>query len=257
MKYNTAKLFQRNLNGLSELSQSDYEQFIKDVVLRGHDRDLNSIFKKVLAYYLYNDPNDDWCWDCQDDMEEIFEAFQNLTENIPEEQTVGGGYVSFMSKYGLELPGLPPGLGVENRDRAQRMSIGLHFWAGAAYAANYTEYTAYNSAFIQEMSDALFDASGYSREDLAWTMKGANFVDYFDRSEAECRELVQLFVSGAFDLKTYVAMTGTSFMDTAIIVMKQKCKDKKTSGVGCGIVNEAQVKSIVESAKTPAKRKPK
>ena len=68
--------------GFSELSEDDYANEARRVIDSGV-LDPDEIFKGLVAKYFSADKEDDLCWDCQDDFEEMFDALGNILGTQP------------------------------------------------------------------------------------------------------------------------------------------------------------------------------
>lgn len=182
--------------GLSERSWSDYLGKLRRLI-DGGETNTDALFAGLLDYYLQGDPEDDWFWDCEDDMEEVFEAWHQL--------------------FGK----LPSSLGTEDKNRWDRVrgasSFGdanwdlfIHFSAGAGW------YTTSGDISGPSVGVELIDEGkawwgdltntrekhqvGFDIDDLRWGIAGARLATRFDVSECDCRKLVKQYVSGNLKL---------------------------------------------------------
>ena len=170
--------------GLSELSASDY---LRRITKRYRDgiRNVDRLWQLSLQDYLVADPEDDWCWDCEDDMEELIEAFYDFVSSDDSPAYHGAGLT-----WGVHGGG--------------DMSSVTHFFAGAAW-----EGFIEAGDFVQDIFElthldvwpANWGLQGDWMEDTAYAYVGADFSDLFDRwSEAECRAIVKKFAWGEVKL---------------------------------------------------------
>ena len=61
--------------GLSELDASEYAEYLRGLIDAGTVNP-DKLFQKLVQHYLDSDPENDWFWDCQDDMDELFTAMR-------------------------------------------------------------------------------------------------------------------------------------------------------------------------------------
>jgi RHS repeat-associated protein len=157
--------------GLSELSAAQYRTFIEGRLNAGVTG-INDLWNDTLNHYLANDPETDLCWDCEDDMEEIFEAF----------------YKIFSDPTGPHNHGAGINAGVHTGDG----SAVSHFFGGAAFQASFNA-----GALAQDTFEQIGGQAGDWQSDTAYGHAGAGFADHFDTwSEAECRRRVREFTTG-------------------------------------------------------------
>ena len=176
-------------SGNSELSSEAYLKFIR--LKAPAAKGIDDLWVTVLKHYMFNDPASDWCWDCEDDMEEIFEAFYQAGK----ETTLNGKKFAFQ--------GLPKNL-------AGRVDLTKHFFAGAAFAATGSWILGTMAGIAQEIKDAGAQVIGKHKtgadvDDLVFTMIGSQYADHFDTwTESECRKRVQQYIDGKITLSKAV-----------------------------------------------------
>jgi RHS repeat-associated protein len=205
--------------GLSELSEAQYRAKAAALIDSGVV-DPDAIFKGLIDYYFQNDKETDWFWDCQDDMEEIFDAlgdvlatnFKNQPHGSPSETQdakrfrkvrnwVESVHYDFSSKP-IKLVRVTPSKNPTGKFN-NRMDAVMHFYAGGAIAANVGETLADLASWGVEVSDEVknwFGSTGgpYSSFDLDWGLRGSELQNAFDVSDCKCRKLARKFQSGTF-----------------------------------------------------------
>jgi len=159
-----------DLLGLSELSSKQYRTFIEGRLNSG-ERNINKLWRDALNHYLAHDPENDCVWDCEDDVEEIIEAFYNI-----------------FSSDGPFQHGQGINAGVHTGDG----SSVTHFFAGAEYEGAFEL-----GERAQDIFEIIGRRGGDWLSDTAYAYTGADFSDYFDTfTEKECRKRVKEFTTG-------------------------------------------------------------
>lgn len=208
--------------GLSELSEAQYTSYI-DGLIDGGTHNPDALFQKAVQYYLDNDPESDIFWDCQDDMEELFDAFGDVlapgasefkgqdpgsatesgrakrfrkVRNWVEEWTYDQTVVPWKKKRGSTNTN-PFGVFGKRGDAVQ------HFFAGAALGANVGEIFSDASSYWVEVVDEVGshfgnNAGKFDQTDLDWGRRGAELQNAFDVGECNCRKLAKKFAAGSF-----------------------------------------------------------
>ncbi len=202
--------------GLSELSEAQYAAKAGNLIDSGIV-DPDQLFRELINYYFQHDIETDWFWDCQDDMEELFDAlgdvfatnFRNQPPGSPSETQdakrfrkvrdwVEGWHWNFSAKPKMKKVFTTPSGKYDNR-----MDAVMHFYAGGAISANVGETLADLISWGVEVSDEVKDwfgssGGGYDSVDLAWGQRGSELQTAFEVSECKCRKLAVKFQNGTF-----------------------------------------------------------
>lgn len=189
--------------GLSEYDDIEYLENLRKNIDNG-TLDLDELFKKSLKFYRDADPDTDWICDCQDDMEELFDAWEDLfgTRYDKLDKADKKRWMDVRAKSTF---------GPAHFDKWQ------HFIASAGNAASIGENDAQIVGVIVEVGDsgkALWGditgtrkphQVGYDPHDQKWNVKGADFEDLFDTAfDKDCQKFVDEFISGKKKLSDYI-----------------------------------------------------
>lgn len=207
--------------GLSELSEEDYLKKAREII-DGGTLDPDDIFRKLIEYYFENDPEDDWFWDCQDDMEELFDALGDLLATNPSHSHGDKDETDDEKRFrkvrnwvenvhyddkgnlakndGKQYPETNP----KKKFKGQGDKF-MHLFAGAAIAANAGETVSDGCGVGVEIGDEIKtwfggSGSGYDSEDLKWGKYGSELENAFDVNEEDCRALALKFKRGTLKL---------------------------------------------------------
>jgi hypothetical protein len=188
--------------GFSEYDDTDYLDNLRMNIDDGI-MDLDELFKKSLKFYRDADPYSDWICDCQDDMEELFDAWEDLF----------GVRYSKLSKEDRERwmeVRKASIFGAENFDKFQ------HFIASAGNAASVGEtgsqLIGVGVEVVDEGKAVWGDLTGtkkpwhvgYDKDDQKWNARGAEFDDIFDTwFDKDCQRFVEMFIYGEKKLSDY------------------------------------------------------
>lgn len=212
---------------MSELSKNQYLDKIRALIDRGIV-DPDELFKHTVQYYFTNDPEDDVFWDCQDDMEEMFDAFgallaKNYTGEIPGTASESKDAKRFRKvrnwvesvQYGgqdgllLVRASTPTNL---TGKFDKRMDAVMHFLAGAQVGSYAGETVSDVISFFVEVGDEAkkqarsvvgVQSKGYDSVDLRWGTRGSELQNAFDVSESKARNLAKKFATGVFTLSRW------------------------------------------------------
>jgi hypothetical protein len=212
---------------MSELSKNQYLKKIRALIDRGVV-DPDELFKQTVQYYFANDPEDDLFWDCQDDMEEMFDAFGSILAVNFKGQTPGStsetedakrfrkvrNWVESVQYGGPDGTRLVRASTPTNVTRKfdGRMDAVMHFFAGAQVATNVGETLSDVTSFLVEVGDEGkkqarrvqgIQSAGYDSVDLAWGTRGSELQNAFDVSESNARNLARKFATGTFTLSRW------------------------------------------------------
>ena len=169
-----------DLLGLSELDAADYRKFIESQLAQG-TKNIDSLFKNTLQYYLDHDPENDLIWDAEDDMEEIIEAFYDIFSDVQS---------PYHHANGIDA-------GIHTGDG----SALTHFFAGASFEGAFEL-----GDTAQDIFEIIGGQAGDWHQDTAYAYAGADFSDYFDTwTESTCRDRIKKFISGE---KTLTGLLG-------------------------------------------------
>lgn len=212
---------------MSELSKNQYRDKLRALIDQ-NILDPDELFKRVVQHYFVHDPEDDFIWDCQDDMEEIFDAFGGVLASNFRGQPPGSSAESDDAKRFRKVRNW-----VENTEyrpnstqlvRASRMTnttgkfdkrmdAVMHFLAGAQVATYSGETLADFVSFGVEVTDEIKSLYkylvegrqeiGYDSVDLAWGRRGSELENAFDVSESNARALARKFATGTFTLSRW------------------------------------------------------
>jgi len=209
---------------MSELSKNQYCDKIRALIDSGI-LDPDELFKRTVQYYFVNDPEDDVFWDCQDDMEEMFDAFGSLLAENFRGQAPGSKSESADAKRFRKVRnwvesvqyGGPDGTRLVHattptnvtRKFDKRMDAVMHFFAGAQVATKVGETLSDVTSFFVEVGDEAkkwgrsTPSAGYDSVDLAWGTRGSELQNAFDVSESKARNLARKFATGTFTLSRW------------------------------------------------------
>ncbi len=227
-----------DLLGLSELSSEDYQKEIRRLI-DSNTLNPDDIFVGLLKKYLAADKEGDWCWDCQDDMEEIFSAlsailgqemkFNHNAPNEPDDEKRFRKVRNWLA--GTEYRNDPatgkpfeingrPRLFLSNTQTnlsnvfGRRGDAMLHFLRSSANSSNWGETVGDLLGTAKEVKDGaanvwqdgnqdFLNHDGYSEHDQNWNQRGTDLQNDFDTYEGECRKLVKAFVAGTHTMSNY------------------------------------------------------
>jgi hypothetical protein len=213
---------------MSELSKNHYCARIRALIDQGI-LDPDELFKRTVQFYFANDPKDDFFWDCQDDMEEIFDAFGSLLATNFRGQPPGSSSETDDARrfrrvrnwvesvqYGGADGTLLVRASIQTNTTGKfdkRMDAVMHFFAGAQVATKAGETLSDLTSFAVEVSDEVKSqwrrfvegttSVGYDPVDLAWGKRGSELQNAFDVSEAKARNLARKFATGTFTLSRW------------------------------------------------------
>jgi hypothetical protein len=227
--------------GQSELSEGDYTNHANKAIDVGIvDPDI--IFKVLVNYYFLNDDNSGGPfgikWDCQDDMEEIFDALGDVLATNFKGQPHGSAQETTEAKRFRKVRNWVESVTYWQNPKAgnqwqlrraipstnnslkfgRRMDAVMHFFASGAISANFGEtYTDLVVGPTVEIGDAIkgtvrghspIGDHGFSTHDLAWNRRGTELQNDFDVSECKCRKLAEKFRFGKFSISDWRAWYG-------------------------------------------------
>jgi len=168
--------------GLSEQSATFYLRRLRGEFADSGQRDLDTLFRQILQEYLRQDPEDDSCWDCEDDMEEVIESLYEFFFSYAR-YPGRDGYIDSPITWGnnnVHGNGAWPG----------------HFFLGAAW-----EGAIELGDTVQNVLESTITSSDDNYQDDACAYAGSHLSDLFDTwSEGECRRIVNMFASGSVSL---------------------------------------------------------
>jgi hypothetical protein len=188
--------------GLSEYDDTQYLENLRQNIDKG-TLDLDELFKKSLKFYRDADPDGDWICDCQDDMEELFDAWDDLfgTRYDKLDKADKKRWMNVRAKSTF---------GAAHFDKWQ------HFIGSAGNASSIGENTAQAAGVVVEVADSVKAVVGditgtrkphhvgYDPHDQKWNVKGADFEEIFDTAfDKDCQKFVDEFLSGKKKLTDY------------------------------------------------------
>lgn len=227
---------------MSELSAADYRDKARAIIDSGiYDPD--RIFQELVRYYLINDPETDWFYDTQDDMEELFDGLSDILGTNFSGQPPGSAQetedakrfrkvrnwvenVHYDSK-GLLARNSPADQTNPSHKFDGQMDKVMHMIRAAAIAAYVGETIADIASWGNEVVDMgkrpiqqlgkktkLYSGvvgSGYDQRDLQWGLYGSELQNHFDLySDKKARSLAKKFANGTFLLSRWQDWYDTS-----------------------------------------------
>jgi RHS repeat-associated protein len=165
--------------GLSSKWSYEYYEKLKSLI-DGGETDIDRLWQKMAQWYLTIDPEDDCVWDCEDDMEEIIEAFFDIFS----------GYARYPGR-----PTYAPNPFTWGPGNVHNPSNGWagHFFLGAAFEGAYEL-----GDTAQNIYETPRSTDGY--QDDAYAYSGSHLSDLLDTSEEDCRRIIKMFANGSVTL---------------------------------------------------------
>ena len=213
--------------GNSELDWEDYATNVFRQV-RGGQNNFDVVFQNLMKQYFDSDINGD---DCQDDMEEIWEALNEVfhadfTDGIDSQTLNHGGNIGAV--------GSTPAPGVINLNGTPSHNDGsnlAHFFAAASFAGlgNYAQENHEERANLIPPLTALWNGDEINNSpdrirDTAAAALGVEIADMFDTwSECRCRCLASKFRSGEI---TWSELLGGPNADAEMQALKNRSEIK-------------------------------
>jgi len=205
---------------MAELSESRYRNHLRGLIDRGvYDPD--ELFRGLIELYFRHDRPDDWIWDAQDDMENIFDAMGDVlaenfrgqppgtskeTDDAKRFRKVRNWVESVEYRINPQTKKLQLAKATKRTNASKkfdgRMDAVMHFVAGGAIAANIGETLSDIISWGVEVTDEVKSwfkgGVGYDSVDLQWGRRGSELQNAFDVSDANARKLAKKFADKRF-----------------------------------------------------------
>ncbi len=177
--------------GLSELDSDIYRAKILER-LRAGERELDELWRASLKDYWDADPEGDWICDCEDDMEEIMQAFYEAFGH----DKINGEENSHYHRNDITVGGMLP----------QGTGFASHFFAGAEFEGAFEMGD--TAQLVHEAIQLVTSSQGSDfGSDTAYAFMGADTSDLLDTFfETSCREIVKKFLSGEVKMSDLIDM---------------------------------------------------